>query len=173
MDSVERYFECNGPGVIFEQFEDETVVINLDSGHYYTLDAVGAAIWQRLTGPASLAGVVAELQREYEGDPGVIEAAIREFAGLLLGEQLIRPRVVDAAGIGATAPQRGSNGAARTKPAFKAPEMGKYNDMAEMLLLDPVHDVDGAGWPSAPGAKADAPTLVEDDVSAWPELKRG
>ena len=32
MDHIERYFECNAPGVIFERFEDEPVVINLDSG---------------------------------------------------------------------------------------------------------------------------------------------
>ena len=173
MDSAERYFECNGPGVIFEQFEDETVVINLDSGHYYTLDTVGAIVWQRITDSTSLASVVAELQRSFDGEPAAIAQAVRDFVGLLLGEQLIRPVVggVPANDSAASvAPPPAPGGA---KPAFRAPELGKYNDMAEMLLLDPVHDVDGAGWPSAPGARTDAPSLVEDDVSEWPELKRG
>ena len=181
MDSAERYFECNGPGVIFEQFEDETVVINLDSGHYYTLDTVGAIVWQRITDSTSLASVVAELHHSFDGEPAAIAQAVRDFVGLLLGEQLIRAVVggVPANGSAAAlappaapvvAPPPAPAGA---KPAFRAPELGKYNDMAEMLLLDPVHDVDGAGWPSAPGARTDAPSLVEDDVSEWPELKRG
>jgi hypothetical protein len=171
MESAERIFECNSPGVIFEGFEDETVVINLDSGHYYTLDTVGAIIWKRLCESASLARIAAELKRDFDGDGAAIEQAVRDFVGLLLGEQLVRPALdATAANGSAGAPARPATAA---KPAFHAPELGKYNDMAEMLLLDPVHDVDGAGWPSAPGAQANAPTLVEDDVSAWPELKRG
>jgi hypothetical protein len=172
MDSAERTFECNGPGVIFERFEDETVVINLDSGHYYTLDTVGAIVWQRITDSNSLGRVVAELQSSFDGEPAEIAQAVRDFVGLLLGEQLIRPVIGAPSNGGATsvASPAAPGGA---KPAFRAPELGKYNDMAEMLLLDPVHDVDGAGWPSAPAARSDAPSLVEDDVSEWPETKRG
>ena len=44
VSAVQRFFECNAPGVIFERFQDETVVINLDSGRYYTLDPMGAEV---------------------------------------------------------------------------------------------------------------------------------
>ena len=33
------------------------------------------------------------------------------------------------------------------KPSFNAPALQKYSDMQELLLLDPIHDVDEAGWP--------------------------
>ena len=174
MDSIDRYFECNAPGVIFERFEDETVVINLDSGNYYTLDAMAAAVWERLNESVPLGALVGELQRDYTGDPAEIERAIREFVGLLLSEQLVRPVVAPPADQGNRADAgNGAASAVKSKGEFHAPQLGKYNDMAEMLLLDPVHDVDGAGWPSAPADRSDAPTLVEDDVSEWPELKRG
>jgi len=176
MDSIDRFFECNAPGVIFERFEDETVVINLDSGNYYTLDAMAAALWERLNESVALGGLIAETQRDYTGDPAEIERAVREYVGLLLSEQLVRPVVVPPPAEGgsrAEADRNGAPGAARPKGDFRAPQLGKYNDMAEMLLLDPVHDVDGAGWPSAPATRSDAPTLVEDDVSEWPDLKRG
>jgi hypothetical protein len=172
MDSIDRYFECNAPGVIFERFEDETVVINLDSGNYYTLDAMAAAVWERLNESVPLGVLVGEVQRDYTGDPAEIGRAIREFVGLLLSEQLVRP-VAQPSSQGKPADANGASGAAKSKGEFHAPQLGKYNDMAEMLLLDPVHDVDGAGWPSAPANRSDAPTLVEDDVSEWPELKRG
>jgi hypothetical protein len=38
-----------------------------------------------------------------------------------------------------------SNGHA--KPSFNPPLLNKYSDMQELLLLDPIHDVDEAGWP--------------------------
>jgi Coenzyme PQQ synthesis protein D (PqqD) len=171
MSSVERPYECNSPGVIFERFEDETVVINLDSGHYYTLDTVGAFVWARLNDAVAVERVIRELQHDFAGDPAAIDASIREFIGLLVSEQLIRP-VAGTGGANGTDVQ--PDGPPSTKGAFRAPELGKYNDMAEMLLLDPVHDVDGAGWPSAPADRtAESPALVaEDDVSTWPELKR-
>ena len=36
------------------------------------------------------------------------------------------------------------------------PVLEKYTDMQELLLLDPIHDVEEAGWPKAkPGAAAE------------------
>ena len=32
---------------------------------------------------------------------------------------------------------------------FVAPELKRYADMQDLLLLDPVHDVDEKGWPNA------------------------
>ena len=168
MSAVQRFFECNAPGVIFERFEDETVVINLDSGRYYTLDAMGAAVWMRLNDVVALDELIAECRRDYDGDPATIEAALREFVALLLSEQLLRP------GTGEARPAAPGPPARPTREPFRPPTLAKYDDMAEMLLLDPVHDVNEAGWPSTAAAPAvAAPVQVEDDdVSAWPALKR-
>ncbi len=35
------------------------------------------------------------------------------------------------------------------RPAFEAPVLESYSDMQDLLLLDPIHDVDDAGWPVA------------------------
>jgi hypothetical protein len=32
-------------------------------------------------------------------------------------------------------------------PDFMPPELFKYTDMQDVLLLDPIHDVDVKGWP--------------------------
>ena len=173
MEPRDRIYECNAPGVIFEQFEDETVVINLDSGHYYTLNAAGAAVWTRINESVALDALVAEQQRAYDGPPEAIAHSIREFISLLIGEQLIRPVVSQNNGAGG---QAASTPPAGARTSFQAPELTKYNDMAEMLLLDPVHDVDAAGWPSAPPANADTGAttarIEADDVSEWPDLER-
>ena len=36
--------------------------------------------------------------------------------------------------------------------AFEAPVLAKYTDMAQLLVLDPIHDVDETGWPKIPQA---------------------
>ena len=49
----------------------------------------------------------------------------------------------------------------KTKTEFLPPVIAKYNDMAEMLKLDPVHEVAEQGWPEAnhalPGTLDDRP----------------
>jgi len=37
--------------------------------------------------------------------------------------------------------------APRAKEPFERPVLEKFTDVQELLALDPVHDVDGSGWP--------------------------
>jgi hypothetical protein len=39
---------------------------------------------------------------------------------------------------------------------YQAPILEKFTDLATMLLLDPVHDVNEEGWPHLPAGKLDA-----------------
>ena len=39
-------------------------------------------------------------------------------------------------------------GRARPEIVGLTADLGKYTDMQELLLLDPVHEVDEAGWPN-------------------------
>ena len=34
-----------------------------------------------------------------------------------------------------------------TAPAFVTPELHKFTDMQELLLVDPIHEVTEEGWP--------------------------
>ena len=36
----------------------------------------------------------------------------------------------------------------KTKLTFEHPTIEKYDDMQELLLLDPIHEVDEDGWPN-------------------------
>ncbi len=33
------------------------------------------------------------------------------------------------------------------KTAFVTPELTRYTDIEDMLILDPIHEVDASGWP--------------------------
>jgi hypothetical protein len=39
---------------------------------------------------------------------------------------------------------------------FVAPVLDKYTDMQELLLLDPIHEVDASGWPKLPDDDRDS-----------------
>jgi hypothetical protein len=43
---VMEHYEIHGPDIISEEMDDETVVINLESGCYYSLNAAATKIWE-------------------------------------------------------------------------------------------------------------------------------
>jgi hypothetical protein len=162
-----QYFECNTPGVIFERFADETILINLDAGHYYSMDPVGAVIWELVNRGLPLDRVIEIMQRSYAHDGEDVAEIVRAYVVRMSEEKLLRPRRE-------APPANASEGELPIEPgaAFSRPVLAKYDDMEEMLLLDPVHDVTDAGWPAPAPAAADARVaqIEDDDVSSWPSL---
>lgn len=71
--------------------DGEAVLIGIETGRYYGLDAVGTAIWNRLEQPCSIDALCAGLADEFEGDPAVIEEETRTFIDLLVERDLVRP----------------------------------------------------------------------------------
>ena len=65
------------------------------------------------------------------------------FLQQLLDETLIA--VSEAVEPRPQAPGQGTAGGKRR--TYVTPAFDRYTDMAELLLIDPVHDVDEAGWP--------------------------
>lgn len=133
--------------VTHEIIDGEAVIINLDTGNYYSLVETGSFIWSLVDKGASTSDVQSLVQQTYQGDAADIDRGVQELLGQLQQENLIVP--VDVApAVDLTELQQilpASNGDA--KPSFNPPLLNKYSDMQELLLLDPIHDVDEAGWP--------------------------
>lgn len=140
-------FKINAPNVISETFDDEVIILNFDSGNYYSLDLMGAEIWGLIEKGASAERVIEEISSRYHGTLDDIENAVKALIFELKEKELIVPG--EARGPetipGADARPYGPGDTAR--PAFKAPVIREYTDMQELLLLDPIHEVDEAGWP--------------------------
>jgi hypothetical protein len=60
-----------------------------------------------------------------------------------VAERILVPADESAAPVLTPHPENG----AAAQP-YQEPKLGKYTDMQELLLLDPVHEVDEAGWPN-------------------------
>jgi len=132
-------FRINSPSIVNETIDGEAVMINLDTGSYYSADKVGAVIWTWIDDGLSVGEIVALLGERYDGTPAEIESATRAFVQALSSESLIVPAETAAK---ARAPSPPS---ARTP--FVAPSLERYDDMKDLLLADPIHDVDAKGWP--------------------------
>ena len=145
--SLNQKFKVNEPGIVAESIDGEVIIINLNSGAYYSSTSTGERIWQSLTHGLSLREAIDLICTEYEGDPGYIQQQVIDFAMELRDEGLI--------GEDAGAATEPSTPEARTSAgqAFEKPVLSKYTDMQELLLLDPIHDIDPAvGWPFAKAA---------------------
>jgi Coenzyme PQQ synthesis protein D (PqqD) len=150
-ESLSRTYRVNAPQVLHEAFEDETVLINLDSGNYYSFSGSGALIWDCIVRGASIGSVIENLQERFGTRDG-IAPGVDDFVSELVKENLI---VEDSS----SAAKNVEEARAKVfKPAqFERPVLQKYSDMQDLLLLDPIHEVDEMGWPHAlppePGPK--------------------
>jgi hypothetical protein len=141
MDLSKR-FRVNTPDVLDETVDGEVLIVNLESGCYYSSTGSGDDVWRMIAGGATPAEAAKALAANYDAPRDIVEAAVTRFVDELLGEQLL----VEAA-VGSAEPAimqlKGAGG------EFIAPVLQKYTDMQELLVLDPVHDVEPSGWPNA------------------------
>lgn len=139
-------FRVNTPTVTHETIDGEAVIINLDSGNYYSLVEVGSFIWGLIENGVSANEVQNLVLQTYQGNATDIDRGVQELLAQLQQENLIVP-VDGAAEAVDLNPALPSNNNGHEKPSFNPPLLHKYSDMQELLLLDPIHDVDETGWP--------------------------
>lgn len=125
----------NSPKVIHQVFDTEVVVVNLETGNYYSISDGGIEIWRSLD-----AGISSEVIRRQFAAAGLEEEA-RRFLAELETEQLILP----------DSPTAAAEPAAPVSIASPIPpRLEKFTDMRELLLVDPIHELDESGWPTNP-----------------------
>lgn len=143
----EKFFQINSPQVIREFFDDEAVIVNLELGIYYSLDSIGAIVWGLIEQGASNTQIVEKLSQMFKQPPNNMEKDIEEFIDLLLKEELVA--TTDNASLTSFDSINIDN-----KLTYSKPTLNKYTDMQELLLLDPIHEVDEEGWPNIKNKQA-------------------
>lgn len=145
-----KTYRIDSRRIAHQAIEGEIVIVNLDNGVYYSLRDTGAAIWASVEHGGDAAKIVADLRNRYEAAPGEIEAAVERLLADLQAEEILSGQSpANSAGAATTE----ETAAATAKVAFVAPVLEKYSDMKDILMLDPIHEVDdNAGWPSAKDA---------------------
>ena len=134
VDTSKRY-TINGPDVVAENFDGQTVILNLANGHYFSLGGIASVIWAVLLAghkPQSILSSVGSSR------PDLAESSVK-FLERLVDLDLVRPLATDSGSPAGTIDAVWSG---------DGPQIEVFDDLAELIFADPIHDVDEqAGWP--------------------------
>ncbi|MFN8027953.1 MAG: hypothetical protein U0W40_16790 [Acidimicrobiia bacterium] len=120
----------------YDTVDGETVVLDVTTGVLTLLVGIGPAIWARLVDGADRSALLAEISDTYGDDAG---SSAGVFLDALVAAELVVPR--DDPGTAATAP-------APWPAEYQPPEVERYDDIADIMTMDPIHEVDTTrGWP--------------------------
>ena len=135
MHSSTRY-AINAPDVVAEDFNGETVILNLANGHYFSLCGIACSIWSLLLAGHTPRTIFMNIEVQR---PELLDE-LSQFVKHLIELNLISPQR-DANAVSAELIDVSWSG---DKPAIEI-----HEDLAELISADPIHDVDEeAGWPT-------------------------
>jgi len=66
-------------GLISADMDNEKVMMSIEQGKYYGLDAVGSYIWELLVQPVSVKQIIARLLEEYEVEANTCQKDVLAF----------------------------------------------------------------------------------------------
>jgi hypothetical protein len=75
--------------VLVERIEDETVLLDLDSGLYFALNEVGARVWELCDGERNVDDIVEIITGEFDAPEATVRADIVELLAHLAREGLL------------------------------------------------------------------------------------
>jgi hypothetical protein len=79
-----------GEDVLFQQLEDEVVLLNMSSQQYYSLNEVGSRMWELLMELHEPNAVVDRLHQIYDVDKDVLRADLDRLVADLNGAGLLK-----------------------------------------------------------------------------------
>ena len=129
--------------LVVQSVENELILVDLKTGSYYSLAGSGAVIFSLLDSGCSsdTDELVMQLGEFYATDLSPHKQALEQFIAQLLAESLL------VSGVGTC---QLSAGEFKDKP-FDLPILNKYEDLQDLILLDPVR-----GLPSLNGTTVDS-----------------
>ena len=143
--SANVLFRINRPHVISQAIDDEVVVISLQTGNYYSLTGTAAAIWNAVEWGGAVPQITDTLAVHFTD----CEAGLRDIVNGFLDELRAESLIVPAEPADLLMANHVLKTAEIKREKFIRPSLKKFTDMQELLLLDPIHEVDATGWPLA------------------------
>lgn len=128
--SIPRFLQANPDEVAAKVVQGEAIIINLATGVYYSMDAVGAAAWSLLEATGDVERTVDALVAAYDVDAGQCRSEVQRLVGEILAERLLLPG--DGPVPGGHVPA-----AAGARQGWRPPVLNIYRDMSDLMALDP------------------------------------
>jgi hypothetical protein len=131
MLSLNHCFRPREEEVASKVIDGEAIIINLANGVYYSMDKVGALVWDRLQTGDTLDDVIVAVTDAYEVSREQAESNVHELV-----QELLQENLVIASENGKTAPAEALTECTDKLP-YEVPKLNIYRDMGDLLALDP------------------------------------
>ncbi len=151
-------FRICEPDVVHQMFGSEVVAVDLRSGSYYSLSETASLAWLLIgSAGATIEEITRIIAEHFSVDPGYVAEDLVSFLDELARLDLITPCQTLGRNIHEALPPLDI-------AIYQPPTLSHYNDLQDLFLLDPVHDVDAAaGWPH-PASRSYSNDGTEDSM---------
>lgn len=75
--------------VLATEVDGEMVMMDVEKGLYFGLDAIGTDVWKRLEAPATAGELAAALSRDYDAEADAIERDVLDLLASLAEQGLV------------------------------------------------------------------------------------
>jgi hypothetical protein len=130
MIELTSQFRINEKLVTSKMIDGEAIIINLANGMYYSLDKTGAVVWVLIGGGYDLGEAADVLSSRFS----VPVTQVREDLVHLVNDLVTHNLVLPAEGAAASTPVKLDP---PTGEAYVRPVLNCYDDMGDVLALDP------------------------------------
>ena len=136
-------YRINTGKIVYETLNTEVIAIDFHTGNYYAIVHVAKQIWQLIEKQVPLQAIAELIAKQYSSDPDEVFLDVKLFIEQLLEDGLIE-LVSDVETFAEVSPEM------EIAPhgwEYSPPSVQKYEDVRNLLLLDPIHEVTEGGWP--------------------------
>ncbi len=130
MFNLQTCFRPREEEVASKVIDGEAIIINLANGIYYSMDKVGAHVWDLFQSGYTLEEVVASVTGQYNVSRDQAELNVQDLVRELVQENLVVTSENSAASPMPAAPLA-------EKLSYEPPKLNIYRDMGDLLALDP------------------------------------
>ena len=141
---MDRVYCIETAEVVSEIIDGEAVMLHRTYGDYFSTDGIGGLVWQWIGEGRSRSQILNMLNPKFSASPASIATAVDSFLADLVAHKLVREIVEgdESATESLIEPQT------NPEAEFVRPTLHVYSDIRNMVLLDPIHEVDeNIGWP--------------------------
>jgi len=119
----------NTDDVAAKVIDGEAIIMNLSNGLYFSMDRVGSAVWEMVEAGLSVDEMSSTLDARYDVDGDAIRDDVNRLVAELLAERLVL--------VTETEPSSPPSTLGAADHPYSSPTLNKYDDMADLLALDP------------------------------------
>jgi hypothetical protein len=133
-------FKVNSGGISFERLDGEVVIISFETGKYFNSNNSAADIFYLIENgvsqnswPEILSSNFTGFDEQNSGISDFLDMALEEKLLLVADEEEIK--LIDLP-------------SDYVRKGWEPPSLLIFDDLADLLLIDPIHDTSTSGWPS-------------------------